>query len=593
MLKSNASNLIRFLAYVRPYRWTLFLSTVVGVIKYNLPVAFPWILKDVIDNVLAGKQSATGLTFDQLMILSVALFTFYSIITYYRTYIADRLANVIVFDVRRDLFRHIQKLPIDFFQKNQTGAIISRLITDVNRAQDFVNLAGTNVFMDLSSIAAITFLVFYMNWKLGLIAYSMIPLYVLIQKTVSRRMHEKSIEARRRMDAVEGRLHEAVSGITEIKSFTHEKEETRRFEARSLGFLEAVFENIQVYALLLGSTALLTRLTAVMVIWIGGYIVLKEELTIGALMAVYACLEMIYTPLNRLSEMNIYLANSRAAIDRLFEFFDHDREAEYHLSGPLVVRKGEIEFRDIYFGYRNNLPLFRGIRLRIPAGERVALVGPSGAGKSTLIKLLVRFFDPWRGSILIDDQDIRLVNLASLRSQISIVQQDLMLFSGTVEDNIRIGRPDAGFEEILKAAELANARDFIEKLPAGFRTEIGERGIRLSGGQKQLVAITRAFLKNSPVLILDESTANLDTPSERFIYDALKRLMTNRTTVMIAHRMSTVIQAETIVVLDNGDIVQQGSHEDLLRSETGLYHNLYANAFSGVRKADLRTIHLD
>jgi ABC-type multidrug transport system fused ATPase/permease subunit len=243
------------------------------------------------------------------------------------------------------------------------------------------------------------------------------------------------------------------------------------------------------------------------------------------------------------------------------------------------LQRGKIAYQDVFFGYDPNNPLFQGINLHIPAGGCVALVGPSGAGKSTLIRLLIRFFDPWKGSITIDDQDISQVNLHSLRSNISVVQQDLMLFSGTVADNLKIGKADATPEEILRAAELANAREFIEGLPDGFQTEVGERGVKLSGGQRQLVAITRSFLKNAPILILDESTSNLDTPSERLIYDALQRLMTGRTTIIIAHRMSTVIQAETIFVLKSGEIVQQGHHDDLLQLKEGAYYRLYSNLF--------------
>lgn len=579
MKSDPSSNLGRFLAYVKPYRWTFGLSTALGVVQYNLPVVFPWILKDVIDHLLAGKPSLTGLTFNQLMGFSVGLFALYAVITYFRTNIAYRLAHEIIFDVRKDLFQHLQKLPIDFFQKHQTGAVISRLITDVNNAQNIINIAGTNLLMDLTRIASITFLIFYMNWELGLIAYSTLPLYVVVQKRVGQRMRVRAREARRRMEVVEGQLHEAVAGIAEIKSFTGEQEETERFVTRSRGFLEAVSENIRSYALLLGSTTLLTRLTPVIVIWVGGYLVLKEKFTIGALMAFYAYLEMIYTPLNRLSELNLELANSRAAIDRLFEFFDFKPEAENESSRPLVLGPGRIEYQDIFFGYEANQPLFQGLQLHIPAGGRVAFVGPSGAGKSTLFKLLIRFFDPWRGKITIDGQDIGQVKLFSLRSQISVVQQDLVLFSGTIEDNIRVGKADATLAEIVGAAELANARGFIDDLPGGFQTEIGERGVKLSGGQRQLLAIARAFLKNAPIIIFDESTSNLDTPSERLIYDALQRLMQGRTTIIIAHRVSTVIQAEMIVVLENGRIVQQGTHEDLWQTREGLYYSLYSDAF--------------
>jgi ABC-type multidrug transport system fused ATPase/permease subunit len=578
-MKPKTNNLRRFLSYVNPYRWTFVLSTLLGVVEFNLPVVFPWILKDLIDNIFAGKPSATGLSFNQIMLISMALFALYAVITYIRSYISFRLTHYLIFDIRKDLFQHLQELPINFYQKHQTGAITSRLITDVNNAQNLINVAGRNLLIDLTRLASITFVIFYMNWQLALIACSTLPLYLVLQRRIGERMREKAREARRRMDVVEGQLHEAVAGITEIKSFTHEAEETKRFEVRSRGFLDVVFENIRMYALLLGSTTLITRLTPVIVIWVGGHLILQEKLSIGSLMAFYAYLEMIYIPLNRLGEMSIEIANSRAAIDRLFEFFDFERESKNASSPPLILQRGKIAYQDVFFGYDPNNPLFQGINLHIPAGGCVALVGPSGAGKSTLIRLLIRFFDPWKGSITIDDQDISQVNLHSLRSNISVVQQDLMLFSGTVADNLKIGKADATPEEILRAAELANAREFIEGLPDGFQTEVGERGVKLSGGQRQLVAITRSFLKNAPILILDESTSNLDTPSERLIYDALQRLMTGRTTIIIAHRMSTVIQAETIFVLKSGEIVQQGHHDDLLQLKEGAYYRLYSNLF--------------
>jgi subfamily B ATP-binding cassette protein MsbA len=570
--------MMRFLSYLKPYRSRLLLSTVVGVLKYNLPVVFPWILKDVIDNLLSGKPSKTGLTFDQLMGLSVALFILYAGITYLRSYIADRLANSMIFDVRKDLFQHLQKLPIDFFHSRQTGAISSRLFTDVSMAQDFIGLVGTNLFMDLTSLGSITFVVFSMDWKLGLIAYSTLPIYIVLQKRVGNRMRHIAEEARRRMDILEGGVHETLSGISEIKGFTAEREEAKRFLARCRGCLEAIYESRKTYALSLGTTALLTRLPSVMVIWIGGHLILREQLTVGALIAFYAYLEMIYNPLNRLNELNIQLADSRAAVDRLFEFLDIEPEVGTEAQPPLIVQRGAIHYDRVVFGYQNNHPIFEGIDLVIPMGQRIALVGPSGAGKSSLIKLLVRFFDPWEGKIAIDGQDIRHVNLLSLRSKISLVQQDLMLFSGTVEDNLRLGKVNATRDEIRRAAELANAIGFIEGLPEGFQTAIGERGVKLSGGERQLLGIARAFLKDAPILVLDESTSNLDTPSESLIYDALERLTKNRTTIVIAHRMSTVIKAERVVVLDQGRIVQQGSHRELLRATDSLYYRLYSSA---------------
>ena len=569
------NNVRRFLAYVRPYRWGLVLSTVVGVVKYNLPVIFPWVLKEVIDGLLSGKPSRTGLGFDQLMGLSVLLFVAYAAICHLRTHIADRLAQAMIFDVRSDLFRHLQRLPIEFFKRYQTGVISSRLITDVNMAQNFVGLAATNVFMDLTSLGSITVAIFLMNGKLALIAYCTLPLYVFFHKALGSQMKKNAREARLRMDSIEGALHETVAGISEVKSFTFEGEETRRFLDRCRLYLDAVHENIRTHARALGVTALLTRIPPVLVIWAGGHLVLRSELTVGALMAFYAYLEMIYNPLNRLSELNIQLANSRAAIDRLFEFFDLEPETKYHHAPPLTVIAGDIHFEGILFGYRTDRPVFTGIDLSVPAGQRVALVGPSGAGKSTLIKLLIRFHEPQEGRITIDGRDIRGVSLQSLRSQIALVQQDLMLFSGTVEDNLRVGKAVATEEEIVAAAELANALSFIQELPEAFRTLIGERGVRLSGGQKQRIAIARAFLKNAPILVLDESTSNLDTLSEHVVYEALERLMERRTTIIIAHRISTVIRADKIVVLDQGEIAQEGTHDELLCEAEGLYFRLY------------------
>jgi len=568
-------NLKRFLAYLKPYRGWLILSTVVGVVKYNLPVVFPWILKDVIDILVTSSPSNPRWSFDQLMGVAVLVFAAYALITSLRTHLADRLALRMTFDIRKDLFQHIQKLPLDFYHARQTGAISSRLISDVSQAQNFFGLAGTNFFMDFTSLLTISCVVFYLNWKLAVLTYSTLPIYLFLQRRLSRRMRLTSREARRRMEILEGGIHESIAGISEIKSFTHEREQSRRFADRCWSFLQTAFENVRTHSISLGTTALLTKVPAVLVIWIGGHFVLQGQLTVGALMAFYAYLEMIYNPLTRLSELNIQLANSRAAIDRLFEFFDLGTEAGSDGQGPqLLVRAGGIRYQGVVFGYLPGQPALKGINVEIEPGRRVALVGASGAGKSTLVNLLVRFHDPWEGAITIDGQDIREVNLRSLRSQVAFVQQDPVLFSGSVEDNIRVGKVDADREEIVRAAELANALEFIRELPDGFQTEIGERGVKLSGGQKQRIAIARAFLKEAPILVLDESTSSLDLPSEKLVHEALNRLARGRTTIIIAHRLSTVAGADWIFVLESGCLAQQGTHEALIRATEGPYWKL-------------------
>ena len=573
--RNRSGNLRRFLAYLKPYRRWLFVSTVVAILKYNLPVLFPWILKDVIDILVMGPQSNSRWSFDQLMGAAVLVFAVFALITALRTQLADRLALCMTSDIRQDLFRHIQRLPLDFYHIKQTGAISSRLISDVSQAQNFFGLAGTNIFMDFTSLLTITGVVFFLNWKLALVTYSTLPLYLFLQRRLSQRMRLNSREARRRMEVLEGGIHESIAGISEIKSFTHESEQSRRFADRCWSYLQSGYENVRTHATSLGATTLLTRVPAVLVIWIGGHFVLQGQLTVGALMAFYAYLEMVYNPLTRLSELNIQLANSRAAIDRLFEFFDLATETGTDGDAPsLVVRAGRIRFEGVNFGYLPGQPVLRAITLDVEPGSRAALVGASGAGKSTLVKLLVRFHDSWEGAVTIDGQDIRGVNLQSLRSQVGYVQQDPVLFSGTVEDNLRVGKPGANESEIMRAAELANALEFIRKLPNGFQTEIGERGVKLSGGQKQRIAIARAFLKNAPILVLDESTSSLDLPSEKLVHEALHRLSRGRTTIIIAHRLSTVTNADWVFVLDGGRLVQQGTHEALLRETGGPYWRL-------------------
>jgi subfamily B ATP-binding cassette protein MsbA len=568
-------NLRRFLAYLKPYKSWLLLSTAIGVLKYNLPVVFPWILKDVIDILLMGKTASLYWNLDHLMLFGVLLFIAYALITTLRSYIADRLAHRWTFDIRTDLFRHIQRLPLDFYHANQTGAISSRLISDVSQAQQFFGLAGTNFFMDFTSFASITTVIFFLNWKLGLVAYCTLPIYLVLQRRLTKRMRLNARETRRRMELLEGRIHESIAGIAEIKSFTHERVQLQRFSDLCRSYLQSAFENVRTHAMALGATALLTRVPAVLVIWIGGHLVLRGELSVGALMAFYAYLEMVYNPLTRLSELGIQLAGARAAIDRLFEFFDLTPEpAGDGQAPPLVVRAGRLRVEALTFGYRADHPVLKEVTLEVNPGSRVALVGASGAGKSTLVRLLLRLHDSWTGVITIDGQDIRGVSLESLRSQVGFVQQDPVLFSGTVEDNIRVGKPDASESEIHRAAELANAVEFIRQLPNRFRTEIGERGVRLSGGQKQRIAIARAFLKDAPLLIFDESTSSLDYPSEKCVYEALNRLMGGKTTVIIAHRLSTVAAADWIFVLERGGLVQQGTHEVLCKQTGSPYWKL-------------------
>jgi len=572
-------NLARFFAYVRPYRRTLALATLAGVLKFNLPLAFPWILKEVVDRVLEQRPDRLGLGLDGLVGLGLAVALAHAAATYWRTRLADRLGNQVVFDVRRDLFGHLQRLPLAHFELQQTGALASRLVTDVAQAQNLIGVLGTNVFMECSVLGAVTVLLFTLNAPLALLAFATLPLYLLVHRLVRARLRAGSREARERMDRVEGHLHEAITAIADVKSFGREPEEAGRFADRCRAHLAAAQRNVHTFGLSLSATALLTRVPALLVLWQGAREVQAGALTVGGLMAFYAYLEMVYNPLTRLGDLNVLLASSRASIDRIFELLDHPPEPGAALEArgapPLVVSAGEVRFEGVSFGYAPGQPVLQGIDLVLAPGSRVVLVGPSGAGKSTLLKLLVRFHDPSEGRIRIDGQDIAGVALRSLRASIAIVLQHPVLLGGSVADNLRLGRPEAGDAELWEALRRAHADDFVRALPGGLEASIGERGTTLSGGQRQRLALARAFLKDAPLLVLDEATAHLDPLSERRVNAAMRDLTRGRTTILIAHRASTARTAERLLVLDHGRIVQDGTHAELIAAEGGLYRRLY------------------
>jgi subfamily B ATP-binding cassette protein MsbA len=573
-LQPRRSNLLRFLRYVRPHKRALAFATLAGVVKFNLPVAFPWIFGAVLDGALSGKGNALGLGLDGLMAAALALFVAHAAVTYWRTRLSDRLAYRIEADVRADLFDHLQRLPLAFFEERQTGALASRVVTDVSSARTVVGLLGTNVLMELSVLAAVTGVLLATDVRLTLLAYATLPLFVLSQKLCGRRMRRQAAAARARMERVEGRLHESLAGVADVKSFTLEDEESRRFSAGVGEHLEAQYKSVESFSWSLAATALFTRLPAVAALWYGGHLVLRGELSVGALVAFYAWLEMVYSPLQRLGDLNVQLANARAAIDRIFELFDREPEAPRTPLPALRIARGTVRFERLTFGYRPNEPVLRELDLELAPGRRLALVGASGAGKSTLTKLLVRFHEPWSGRVLIDGQDIAGVDLRSLRAAIALVPQEPMLFQGTIADNLRVGRASASPREVEAAAARARVLDFARELPGGLEAMIGERGAGLSGGQKQRIAIARAFLKDAPVLVLDESTSELDPLAEQGVNEALEELARGRTALVIAHRLSTAARCDEIAVLAGGRVVERGSHAEL-HARDGTYSALY------------------
>jgi subfamily B ATP-binding cassette protein MsbA len=569
---ASRHSLKRFLAFVRPYRRILIAAIAFGIVRYLVPLTLPWSVKILVDDFFPLEGARPYLQLHLLMIGLCMLYGLYALASYWRSYLAGLAGHRVIFDLRQAFYLHVQRMSLSFFDRQRIGAVVSRMTTDIASAQNFVGAAFINTAMDLSCVAVVIVLLVFVNPKLALVSLSILPFYAIISYHLQKRIREKSRAMHHQLQEISGDLHEQFAGISTIQAFTQEEAEAREFREQSEHYFDTVMGNVRLQSVALGATGFLTALGPILVLWFGAMEVWSGHLTIGTLMAFYAYLGMLYQPIQRLTELNLILANSLAAMDRIFEVLDTFSEVQERPGvGALSRVRGEIAFEEVGFQYDDREPVLERLNLRIAAGTTVALVGPSGAGKSTLVKLLPRYYDVASGHITIDGVDIRTVTLKSLREQVAIVSQEPILFSGTIADNLRYGKPTAADDEMRAAARAAFADTFIEQLPDGYQTEIGERGVRLSGGQKQRLAIARAFLKDAPILILDEPTSALDAESEELVKQALNRLLEGRTALIIAHRLSTIEHADIVIVLDDGRIVEQGSHETLLNQVGGLY----------------------
>jgi subfamily B ATP-binding cassette protein MsbA len=599
----------RFLRYVRPYTWLLVGATLAGVLKFTLPAAFAIALRYMTDRLVPqfgaavqptdpvfsaterylawvashlpagwGATTPWGL-FNILAATLLVVYAFWAVAMYYRSYWAQVAGHRVMLDLRTDLFQHVQRLSHSFYQTRQSGGIVSRLTADIALAQNFVGAAMTTIWMDVVACVFYLALLLSMDVQLTLVSLLVFPLYILSMRTFGAKSKRTSKQVQEAMEEFSGDLQERVAGYALVKSFATERRESRAFFASARGLYDLVMDNTRITNLSSTLVQWLTEMATLTLIWYGGYRIFQGQSTIGEVIAFIHLLRQLYLPVNRISEMNTVLHNSLAAIERIFEVFDTLPEVTERAQARALPRlAGEIAFERVDFGYAPERLVLSGIELRIRPGEIVALVGPSGAGKSTLVQLIPRFYDPTAGRVLVDGIDLRDVTLRSLRSQIGIVAQDTILFSGTLRENMLYGKPDASDDELLAVAGAAHVDEFVADLPDGYDTLIGERGTRLSGGQRQRLAIARAFLIDPRILILDEATSALDSESERLIQDALARLMRNRTCVIIAHRLSTVLHADRIVTMDAGRIVETGPHAKLVEQD-GLYRRLYETQF--------------
>lgn len=572
--KAYDGRLVRRLGtYMVPYKMSLIFAVILMTASSLLGVAGPAIIGFAIDDgIRAGSMEI--LRFWTLVFLFTTVGEWLT--NRARVRIMAFVGTKIVADVRSELFRHLHRLTLNFYSNYSVGRLMSRLIGDVGVLLDFVTWSITGLFRSVFNLVGIIVIMLLLNWQLALVAFSVMPLMIILTNYWRDRVRQAYRATRQRLALINGFLNESITGIRVTKSFTREERNFQHFDDLNLSFFDANIQATRLAAVFFPGVDFIGSLATALVIGVGGWLVLDDVLTAGTLVAFVLYVERFFDPIRELAQRYNTFQATMAASERLFELLDLQPDlVDLPDAQPLPQIRGEVEFKDVSFAYsRDGREILNGINLHAMPGERIALVGETGAGKSTIIRLLSRFYDVTGGTLTIDGHDVREVASDSLRQQLGIVLQDTFLFTGSVADNIRYGRLGATDEEVLAASRAVGAHDFIVRMPDGYDSEVGENGSNLSVGQRQLVSFARALLADPRILILDEATSSVDTATERIIQRALDTLMEGRTSFVIAHRLSTIVNADQIIVLDHGNIVEHGTHQELL-AKRGRYFNLY------------------
>jgi ATP-binding cassette subfamily B protein len=581
---------LKIVDLLRPHRRELWLGLLAIAGETAAGLLEPWPLKIVLDNVLQGKgkhgwldkfiEHAAGTTPRNMLlfacgaVLVIALID--AVCTYSEKYLTTNVGQWVAHDLRRTIYTHVQRLSLAYHDQQPTGDLISRVTVDIDAIQSFIVSGLLGILVDTLTLVGMIAVMFYINWQFTFVALAVIPPLFFIVYTYTRRVKKASREVRKKEGRMISVVQEVVTSIRVVKAFAREDYEVRRFEGESLEAVEAALAARALKAKLVPLVNIVTAIGTCAVLWFGAQMAMSGRLLPGSMVVFVFYLGKMYKPMQDISKTMDSYSKADTGFERIQEILRSDDEIRDERGARRAPRfRGEIDFEHVDFAYKEGEPILSDVNLHVDQGTMAALVGPTGAGKTTIINLIARFYDPIAGVVKIDGTDIKHFTQKSLRGQISFVLQDTVLFSGTIWDNIAYGCPDAAETEIVKAAEAANALEFIEKLPNKFDTAVGERGVTLSGGQRQRIAIARAIIRNTPILILDEPTSGLDAASEELVFDALDRLMEGKTSIVIAHRLSTIRRASCIYVVDGGGIAESGTHDELLQREGGVYRKLH------------------
>jgi subfamily B ATP-binding cassette protein MsbA len=587
--------MLRFIGgLIRPYRGTLAIILVAMLVETAMSLAAPWPLKIILDNVVGDKKMApwmhdllrplleSGSRLHIALVaagLYVAIAALAALASYIDNYYTESAGQWVAHDLRMRMYNHLQRLSLGYYNTHQTGTILSTITSDISTIQGFASGSTLDILIDMLTIVSMLGLMFWLNWDFTLIAVAVTPFLLLFVSRFKKAVKAATHEVRKEQSAIVAVVQQGLESMQVVKAFGQEKTEEEMLQAVSEATVAAALRARSVKALLSPVVAVVVALCTAIVLWRGAALILAGAMTVGSLTVYLAYLSRFFKPVKDLATTTNAVAQVTVGVERVREILDTDAIIPVKPDALEAAKlKGDIAFEHVAFGYEQDEPILTDVSFNIKSGEFVGIVGPTGAGKSTIVSLIPRFYDVNAGSVKVDGVDVRDYELKSLRDQIGYVLQDTVLFHGTILENIAFGNPHATREEIMAAAKMANADEFIAKMPKGYDTPVGERGSTLSGGQRQRIGIARVMVRNSPILLLDEPTAALDSESEKLVIDALETLMKGRTVIAIAHRLTTIRDTNQIIVISGGVVAENGSHEQLL-AKNGIYADLYRTQF--------------